>query len=267
MKINAGRRLRTVLAAAALLPVLILSSCLRLHFPSSRATPAANMPSASEAAVTDFQSGVRTDYSKLTPFQPPEEKFTRLSDGPLPELKPSKEYGRLLPYVGEKFYGDSGHNIFNMFGLVTKDGMIVTDPVYASVNPTGYYDYANFKYMSGLVYDIEKLTEEIDGINKKDPWNSMRHAVCAIDGSWITPFDYTSVHCTDTVIFLHKGLRNQRRGCFRLQRKAAVQFQRAVLLRGYPAAFGIRIPYGIRRGNDCRTPGHGKNGVYRCKIR
>jgi len=204
MKRNTGKRLRAALAAVTLFPVLILSSCLRLPFSIIRNTPSADTPSASvetEPAATDLQSTVHTDYSYLTPFQPPEEKYTRLKDGPLPELEPSKKYGRLLPYVGEKLYGDDGYNSFNMFGLVTEDGMIVTDPVYMSVYPSGYYDYASFKYMDGLVYDIEKLTGDINKIDMNDPWNSMRHAVCAIDGSWITPFDYISVYCTDAVIF------------------------------------------------------------------
>jgi hypothetical protein len=202
---------RRFIAALVLLTVLPLSSCLRLPFHKGQASPSEQAPAASSAlpspaAVspevpspepTDWHSGVKTDYSGLTPFKPPEEKYTRLSDGPMPALTPSDSYGRLLPYAGEALFADSGYNSFNLYGLVTDDARIVTDPVYTRVYQAGYYDYANYTYKGVPAYDLEKLTDAID---KENPWNSIRHAAAALDGSWVTPFDYTGVNCTDTVI-------------------------------------------------------------------
>ena len=207
------KRLRKLVILTILLPTLLLCSCLKLpssigqnpqNTPAAAASvptgaPPSSIPSAAVAspAPTDWHSGVKTDYSGLTPYQPLEEKYTRLSAGALPVLKPSGSYGKLLPYVGETFYGEFDYNTFSRYGLVTKDAVIVTDPVYTNVYQGSYYNYGDYTSIYVPAYDLEQLSDKID---KDNPWDSVRHAVCALDGSWSTTFDYAGVFFADNII-------------------------------------------------------------------
>ena len=198
------RRFLKLFVTLLLVPVLLLSSCAFLQPAASSspdgtpdASPAATASEAPAPAVTDWHSGVKTDYSGLTPYQPPEELCTRLTEGPMPELKPSADYGKLLPYVGAALYGDSGYLSFNLFGLATERGVIVTDPVFARAFQGSYYDDSEYSSTYVPAYALVRLTEPV---KLDDPWNSNRYAACALDGSWITAFDYTSITFTDKVI-------------------------------------------------------------------
>jgi hypothetical protein len=53
--------------------------------------------------------------------------------------------------------------------------------------------------MSVPAYALEKLSDVVD---EQAPWKSERSAVCALDGSWCTPFDYQNIVFADQVIFL-----------------------------------------------------------------
>jgi hypothetical protein len=201
------RKLRRILIPAILLPML-LTSCTRLppgslpgssvSAPQSSAPPS---PSASPLAEepTAWHSGVQTDYTHLTPYEPPAEKYARLSDGPMTELVPSDTYGSLLPYVGATMYGSEGYRTIRHYGLVTKDGMIVTDPVFSDAYQGSYYDNSTYTGSTMPVYLLAKLEGEVDEDNY---WASELRAVCALDGSWATDFSYRSIYCTDTVIVL-----------------------------------------------------------------
>lgn len=193
------RRLKRILILIILLPMLLLASCLRL--PSgSRPTETPGASSDTPSPVpTDWHSGVKTDYSGLTPYVPPEENYTRLSDGALPELMPSDQYGTLLPYIGEVMYSYGGYNTVRQYGLVTADGMIVTDAVYNNVYQGSYFSYSTYTSKNVPVYNLVKLSETID---EENPWDSEIHAVCAVDGGWTTSFDYKSVYFTDKEIIL-----------------------------------------------------------------
>jgi hypothetical protein len=197
------RRFRRILIVAALLPLILLSSCIRLpgsgvSKPSPDISAEQISPSPSPAP-TEWNSGVKTDYSYLTPYEPPTEKYTRLKDGPIPDLLPSGRYGSLLPYVGETMYSDDGYNTIRKYGLITADGMIVTDPVYTTVYQGSYYSNSTNAGDKMPVYVLVKLK---DNINEESPWGNEINAVCALDGSWATALDYESVFCTDKVIVL-----------------------------------------------------------------
>ncbi|SHI20605.1 WG containing repeat-containing protein [Sporobacter termitidis DSM 10068] len=184
--------IRQRIAALVLLPALTLAACAQLPASDGRNTQSPPSP-----AVTDWHSGVKTDYSGLTPYKPPEEKYTRLSDGPLPGLQPSGNYGQLLPYLGETMYRDGGaYRAINMYGLVTENAEIVTDPVYTNVYTGQYFDIGKYAGAFAPAYDLEKVADDID---RENPWNSERHAACALDGSWVTPFDYIRIYFTDKV--------------------------------------------------------------------
>ncbi len=204
-------RMTKLITLLILLPTLLLSACDKTQQPSGQNTPSPSSPevvataSPSEyrspspppsPAPTDWHSGVKTDYSKLTTYQPLQEKYTRLSKETMQELKPSTNYGKLLPYVGETLYGTGGYNAFSVYGLTTDGAVIVTDPIYAHVYQGSYYDYGTLKNNYVPAYDLEKLTDKIDKSNLQD---NVRHAVCALDGSWVTKFDYMSTHFADKV--------------------------------------------------------------------
>ena len=202
-KHRAWRRPGNFLICAALLPVLLLAACGIPAASTPQHTEAAPSPTSSAAAPpvspapTDWHSGVHTDYSGLTPYTPPEENYTRLKAGPMLELQPSGDYGMLMPYVGASLYGDSGYLAFNLFGLVTVDGVIVTDPIYAEVYRGSYFNYGDYSSNTVPAYALIRLADEIDMDN---PWDNQRYAACALDGSWITGYDYINIYFTDKVI-------------------------------------------------------------------
>jgi hypothetical protein len=183
-----NRYLKCVMAFMVLLPMLMLSSCVK--------QPSGALPSPSP---TDWHSGVKTDYSGLTAYKPPEEKYTRLKDGAMPNLETSSQYGKLLPYIGQMMYGDDGYNDIRAYGLMTASGQLVTDPVYSDIYQGSYYDNGTSAGGDVPVYSLERISDKID---KEEPSNSIIFAVCAADGSWITPFDYSNVFYTDKVIML-----------------------------------------------------------------
>ena len=200
-------RLCRITALAILLPALLLTACTggptSASSASESAASAAPSPSPSalppvpSPAPTNWHSGVKTDYSGLTPYRPLQEKYTRLSPGPLPALKPAANYGKLMPYIGATMYGVGGYLSFNMYGLVTAAGMIVTDPVFARAFQGSYFNYIDNTSIYVPAFDLLKLADKID---KDNPWKSVRHAVCALDGSWVTDFDYSNIFFADTVI-------------------------------------------------------------------
>jgi hypothetical protein len=185
------KQINRCLVFTALLPML-LSAC-------SQSTPGTAPSEASPAPSYQIVDGyaIKTDYSGLKPYEPPAEKYTRLSEGPLPELKPADNYGTLLPYAGETLYGEGGWSVSSLYGFVTKDAKIVTDPVYTSVWQGYYYNPGTASGTYVPAYHLQKLTDTID---RDDPWNNIRHGACALDGSWITPVDFADVYFFDNVI-------------------------------------------------------------------
>jgi hypothetical protein len=178
---------------SALLPLLILSSCAGTQTlaPPSPSEAVSPPPSASPAV----RYHVKTDYSGLTAYKPLEEKYTRLTNDNMPELIPSTAYGKLLPYIGASFYTDFSSSY--KYGLMTEYGMLVTDPVYDDV----YRPIArtsSYEWQPLPVYDLEIIKEPVD----PDGSPSYRHAVCALDGSWCTGYDFTSVSFYEKVMVL-----------------------------------------------------------------
>lgn len=111
-------------------------------------------------------------------------------------LIPSEEYGALYPYVGEVAYRfdkwtDEEGNEYRydhtdpspLYGLMTRDGKIVTDPVYQSV--TRVYSWDRGKRERLPVLCLEQSREEW-----KSGSNAARTAVIAEDGSWVTGFEF-----------------------------------------------------------------------------
>lgn len=89
-------------------------------------------PEASQPPET--VSPVYTDWSKLTPYKPAKEQYsyaeTYCEDG---TLRPSDDYGTLLPYIGSYLENQSYMGPLCTLGLVTADGRLVTPSVYAEI--------------------------------------------------------------------------------------------------------------------------------------
>ncbi|NLA86842.1 MAG: WG repeat-containing protein [Clostridiales bacterium] len=198
------QRLRSALIPTVFLPLMLLSSCIIGTTPAA-VTSGEHASSSPSPTTADWSSGVKTDYTYLTPYKPPAEKYTRLKDGALPALVPSKGYGTLLPYVGETMHSNDGYSVIRKCGLVTMDGMIVTDPVYTDIRQGNFYNYAAYTGEDMPVYDLVMRSEQYD---EDRPWESESHAACALDGSWVTPFAYVNVLCTDKVLLLVRDYEN-----------------------------------------------------------
>jgi hypothetical protein len=201
-----NRKIWRLALPVLIVPVILLTSCSKIPAGATTTAPSESVSlpvsaAAESPAAEDWNSGVKTDYSGLTDYRLPREIYTRLSEGPLAALNPSGDYGNLLPYVGETMYIGS-YSAISMHGLMTADGMIVTDPIYTYVNRAYYYNPTG----EDLYLPAYELEITPDNIDEDDPWGSVRHAVCALDGSWITPFDYSDAFFTDKVIILVRDM-------------------------------------------------------------
>ena len=58
---------------------------------------------------------------------------TRLSEGYMGELKAADDYGLLVPYAGRRLMDDWPAATGCLYGLMTLDGVAVTDAVYSTV--------------------------------------------------------------------------------------------------------------------------------------
>ena len=183
---------------------VLLASC-RAGEPGETAPGTSDTPAASAAVTAVPGSGVWTDFSVLTPYKPLEEVYTRLSDGPMTELVPSDDYGALLPYTGIKVFSENGYELAGLKGLVTRDGMIVTDPVYATVYRMAVYDQGEGESEEKPAYVLSGTYED----SPDDSYTAPFMAACALDGSWITPFVYSDIFSSgDAMILVRDAEKN-----------------------------------------------------------
>lgn len=155
---------------------LLLCSC-----GSPGQTPGESEPAPAESGGI----AVRTDWSKLGQrAEPPEPIGSRWYADYTGELIPRKDYGPLLPYVGLRLMDDWPAANGCLYGLMTQDGVVVTDPVYSAVYRPSGYDGADFYSLPVLL--LEQGDEHAD----PESGNPLACAAAALDGSWCTPFDY-----------------------------------------------------------------------------
>ncbi len=114
---------------------------------------------------------------------------TRLREGYMGDLLPSDSYGELIPYAGRRLMEDWPSDTGCLYGLMTRDGMAVTDAVYASAERAQYFDGGRWTTLPLLLLRRGEPNASGDGF-------STRLAVAAADGSWVTPFDYNSVEAS-----------------------------------------------------------------------
>ena len=181
---------RLILPALAVLVLLSASCKQRPPF----------LPEIPVEPVPDSGWNVLTDYSWLTPYRPANAMVSRLHDGPLPELIPSGDYGLLLPYAGLASTLDYGGIQVTKYGLVTMDGVIVTDVVYDDINIV--YDNTDYS-VSNKLKQLPAYRLRIDVSSEYgSEYREWRYAACALNGSWVTPFDYVNITFSRNTITL-----------------------------------------------------------------
>lgn len=146
-----------------------------------------------EGYVSVLAEPAPVDWALELP-QAPREVYTRLSPEWMDTLVPSGDYGLLLPFQGAVDPGESafgGDYGLSRYGLVTRQGMIVVDPVYDSVWPLRYFDENGAPTPTDL-YALSRVlpADTEDGFAE-------RYALAALDGSWATGFDYLYVGAVD----------------------------------------------------------------------
>lgn len=176
--------------------VLLLGGCALTDTPEPSETEAptqatqASTEAPAEPHYTTTAGGitVKSDYSAYTARVAPEAKYTRLSEGPLPELLPSEDYGAIYPYIGSELYSSEyDFSAGYLYGMVDENGRILTDPVYTSaalLSDYGVYRSSPFWLLErvGEVYTNEYGYETADRF----------YALAALDGSFVTDCIYTS---------------------------------------------------------------------------
>jgi len=188
--------LKTLITTILLVIVVTVTACKKAERPPF-------LPPPEEASEPEVGWDVQTDFSVLTPFIPQHTMHTRLNDGAMSELIPSNNYGMLLPYSSSTVLADESLRS-QKFGLVTIDGIIVTDLIYDGIERAEYLHNwyvgaANDKLPAYKLFIHERDPEEA-----WDYYNERKMAACALDGSWVTGFDYVDIIFTKDVIILYR---------------------------------------------------------------
>ncbi|WP_294855697.1 hypothetical protein [uncultured Oscillibacter sp.] len=143
-------------------------------------------------------SPVYTDWSKLTPYKPaaPKPLYSRFEPYQGDTLTPRSDYGILIPYLGaslsvSNYITDS----LPLYGLVTTDGRIVTEPVYASI-------YAVSGYTQGRSSAPFLLLQKGDpsagkGNGRDSLAGEFSCTVAAPDGRWVRDFGIAGTEYVD----------------------------------------------------------------------
>ena len=195
-----------------LLMLLLLGACARgPESPgiSGGAEPPAADAAQAEAPAADATQGappaepsqriVTADWSRL---ETPETLSApgRWYDGYTDRLIPRDDYGPLLPYAGLRLADEwpAGHGC--LYGLMTADGRVVTDPVFTNVYRLGRYNLVETLPLMAL--------EQPDPDAAPDDYDPRIYALAAADGSWCTDFDIVGIIASHASVqlFLQDGV-------------------------------------------------------------
>jgi len=135
----------------------------------------------------DGKLNVSTDWSKLDERNKPLPSVgSRWFDEYTGQLILRDDYGSLIPYVGLRLMADWPAKTGCLYGLMTTDGIVVTDAVYSEVTRPFYTVGERLISHPLLALRAGKRTDEEYGY-KRD-W-----AIAANDGSWCTEFLYRGI--------------------------------------------------------------------------
>lgn len=110
----------------------------------------------------------------------------RLSEGYMGELKAADDYGLLVPYAGRRLMDDWPAATGCLYGLMTLDGVAVTDAVYSNVYYPSYYENYEQHPMPLLALVKGQESNRIDGFEE-------RYTVAAADGNWVMEESYRAL--------------------------------------------------------------------------
>ncbi len=123
---------------------------------------------------------------------------TRLSEGYMGELKASDGYGLLVPYAGRRLMDDWPAATGCVYGLMTLDGVAVTDAVYSNVYYPSYYENYERYPLPVLVLMRGQASDSADGFETY-------YTVAASDGSWIMEESYRALSASRYGLLLFGG--------------------------------------------------------------
>lgn len=133
---------------------------------------------------------VRTDWSRLTPYEPPALLYTRYHGDYTDHLLPRPDYGPLVPFAGQGYTSEWGETIY-AYGLATAEGKVVVDPVYTNVRDLECYDYEAEAY---ILLPVLVLTTAANS-------EAVRYSVAARDGSWVLEGEYADYEALNPETF------------------------------------------------------------------
>lgn len=194
---------------ALLLSALLLAGCAQGPDSSSASS---SQPDVSRPEP-DAASGVRVDWSRLEGGRetPPDVDGGRWYPEYTDRLIPGPDYGLLVPYVGGQAYSFNRWEVeiegkwetqeyfsdwpTSFYGLMTREGKIVVDPVYQNAFPYSCCRDGEDRELPVLL--LARADEAW-----KDCNSGLRYAVAAEDGSWITDFAFINYTSREDRLFL-----------------------------------------------------------------
>lgn len=111
---------------------------------------------------------------------------TRLSEGYMGELKAADDYGLLVPYAGRRLMDDWPAATGCLYGLMTLDGMAVTDAVYSTVYYPSCWENGARQPLPLLVLMQGQESDSAEGYEEN-------YTVAASDGSWVMDETFRAV--------------------------------------------------------------------------
>jgi len=198
--VNKKNLIHIFLIISALILVLLISACKKDEIPTFLPPPEQSpLPPPPPEMMLDVQ----TNFDIFTPSVPQYPLHTRLHEGAMPELVPSNDYGMLLPYSSAAVMENGSINA-SKFGLVTIDGIVVTDLIYDDIERAKFIH----SWYIGEEHDVlPAYNLSINVMGTETIWGYYyirKMAACALDGSWVTPFDYMNIMYTKEVILLYR---------------------------------------------------------------
>lgn len=140
---------------------------------------------------------VYTDYSKLESSFPQRDIYIRWHGKFTDHLIPSPDYGPLIPFSGDGAVEGWQATYYVPQGLMTLEGKVVVDPVYSAV--TQLCSGGDFGFGYPDTYYPAFLLSRYAGDGEGDLFGGHKDvvsALCAADGSWVTPeyrFSYAAM--------------------------------------------------------------------------
>lgn len=181
---------------ALALSALLLSGC--AGAPAQEGGGSSSPPDRSGPSAAGPSPSVRVDWSRLerdTPPLQPDVDGGRWYPEYTDRLIPGENYGALIPYLGSLAYPysvwehegkvETHYSAWpaEFYGLMTREGKIVVDPVYQSA-------WAYSCFFDGQEHALPVLVLGCSDPAWGDFGSGLRYAIAAQDGSWCTEFEF-----------------------------------------------------------------------------